>query len=75
MTKNSWIFKCKTLKVTLEPMSRPMLFTFNKFYNYSVYCKYMDFLAVGKAKLSIKVLRLIQTAYYYKPLTTENYEE
>jgi hypothetical protein len=25
MTKNSWIFKCKTLKATLEAMSRPML--------------------------------------------------
>jgi hypothetical protein len=30
---------------------------------------------VSTAKLSLKLLCLIQSAYYYKPLTTENYEE
>ncbi len=70
------ILECKTLKATLKGMSRPMVLHSNKLDNYSVYCKCMNLSEVSAAKLSIKLLRLIQSAYYhYKSLTTDNYEE
>lgn len=63
-------------------MSRPMILHSNKFDNYSLYRKYIDFSAVNTAKLSInlstnlstKLLRQMGSGYDYESPTTDKYE-
>jgi hypothetical protein len=55
-------------------MSRPMILHSNKFDNYSLYCKYIDFSAVNTAKLSIKLLHQMESAHDYESPRTDKYE-
>lgn len=59
-------------------MSRPMILHSNKFDNYSLYRKYIDFSAVNTAKLSTKLstklLRQMGSGYNYESPTTDKYE-
>jgi hypothetical protein len=55
-------------------MSRPMILHSNKFDNYSLYRKYIDFSAVNTVKLSTKLLRQKGSGYDYESPTTDKYE-
>ena len=56
-------------------MSRPMILHSNKFDDYWVYSKYMDFSAVNTAKPSTELLCRIKSEYDHESSTSDKYVE